>query len=758
MAPNLRIPTAEVFMPLLEQARYKGAWGGRGCLHPDALIDTPSGQIKVSEFKGGEVYSWHNGEVVVATATAAIEYTEEDLFEVVLADGRQIVATDQHKFLTQRGWVELADLSTFDEVVVLRGQDARDPLSTTSDACLSELRQDARHWTKKREDYLGDCSKYLRQYGQQLRSVVGSGQAFPPSQADELQHSCHALFHSDDLGFVGKCIPSFSFHHPSSHVFRPFLGRRYCEGLEIHGGEKISVWPSVSFRSPLLSRVKTCLSLPSQEWRWLRFLIPSRLKNLDQNPQRLWHRLQHIFLGNSSLSPSTSDDFTLSRVGLVRKHSRLKYWDLHVFGTNNYLSNGIVNHNSGKSHFFAGALVEDALRWPGVAGEGLRAACIREVQKSLKQSAKRLIEDKIRDFGLGPDQGFKVFREVIETPGDGLITFTGMQDHTADSVKSMEGFHRAWTEEAHSLSSRSMGLLRPTIRWEDKARGLVSELWFSWNPERPTDPVDQLLRGNKVPEDSAVVQANWSHNPWFPSVLEAERQEDLKHRPERYGHTWEGEYATVLDGAYFAAHLTRAALEDRIGWFPADDLMLKYAVWDIGATSGKSDAVSIWVVQFIGDEVRVLDYYEAVGQDFPTHVNWLRSNGYEKATCILPHDGVKHDTVYDVTPEGFLRKAGFSVEIVPNQGRGAAALRIDAVRNMFPQVRFNDEETKGGREALGWYHERIDEKRGIGLGPDHDWSSHAADSFGLVAVYRERVKAASGWGNGPLRRNLKGIA
>ena len=137
---------------------------------------------------------------------------------------------------------------------------------------------------------------------------------------------------------------------------------------------------------------------------------------------------------------------------------------------------------SGKSHFFAGLAIDDALAWPGISGEGLRIAAIREVQKSLKQSAKRLVEDKLQQLGLGEAQGFKVYREVIELPHDGVMTFTGMQDHTADSVKSMEGFHRAWTEEAHSLAMRSLGLLRPTIRWEDVGRDLASELWFSWNP------------------------------------------------------------------------------------------------------------------------------------------------------------------------------------------------------------------------------------------------------------------------------------
>ena len=400
---------------------------------------------------------------------------------------------------------------------------------------------------------------------------------------------------------------------------------------------------------------------------------------------------------------------------------------------------------SGKSHFFAGALIEDHLR-----NEGMRSVCIREVQKSLKQSAKKLLEDKIAEFGLTERDGFKVFREVIETPGDGIINFTGMQDHTADSVKSMEGVDRAWVEEAQSLSDRSLTLLRPTIRKDG------SELWFSWNPMRASDPVDMMLRGANTPSDAVVVRANWSDNPWFPKVLDAERKDSVDNEPEKYGHIWEGEYATVLEGAYFAKHLTQAQLDGRIGFVARDPLMKIYAVFDIGGTSDKSDATAIWIVQYIGTEVRVLDYYEAVGQPFDAHVNWLRSSGYENAVCILPHDGATHDTVYSVTPEGFLRSAGFVVDIVKNQGRGAALLRIDAVRQLFPRIRFNAETTEGGREALGWYHEKRDEVRRIGLGPDHDWSSHAADAFGLVAIYERGISTAQA--RKPIRRGIKGIA
>ena len=400
---------------------------------------------------------------------------------------------------------------------------------------------------------------------------------------------------------------------------------------------------------------------------------------------------------------------------------------------------------SGKSHFFAELLIEDALRLPG-----MRAACIREVQKSLKQSSKRLIEDKLKAYNLGEHAGFKVYREIIETPGDGVIIFTGMQDHTADSIKSLEGFDRAWIEEAQSLSHRSLELLTPTMRKEG------SEIWASWNPHRPTDAIDQLLRGENKPTGAKVVNANWRHNPWISQVLIQEKDDCLRLTPDRYPHVWEGEYATVLEGAYYARHLSDAALENRIGFFGKDPLVKVHAFWDIGGTSKRSDATAIWVVQYIGEEVRLIDYYEAVGQPFESHVNWLRSKGYDDALCVLPHDGRKHDMVYKVTPEGFLHDAGFSVDTVPNQGAGAVMARIEAARRMFPSCRFHDENTKGGREALGWYHERRDEARGMGLGPEHDWSSHGADAFGLVAIYRQGIKQNDSWDE-PIRRNIQGV-
>lgn len=388
---------------------------------------------------------------------------------------------------------------------------------------------------------------------------------------------------------------------------------------------------------------------------------------------------------------------------------------------------------SGKSHFFAGKLIEDALIEPGDSGEGLRAVCIREIQKDLAQSSKLLIESKLKDFGLGEADGFKIFRDVIQTPGDGLMIFKGMNDYTADSIKSLEGFKRAWWEEAQTATAHSLNLLRPTLRAEG------SELWFSWNPRSKNDPVDLMLRGPVLPTGAVVVKANWRDNPWLTKELQQERLDCFESQPDQYDHIWEGGYITVVDGAYYARCLTQARAEGRIGRVAADPLMTIRLFCDIGGTGARADAFAMWAAQFIGKEVRVINYYEAVGQPLASHVAWMREQGYtpDRAQIWLPHDGDTQDKVYDVSYASALRAAGYEVTVVPNQGKGAAKARIEAARRLFPQMWFNEATCEGGLSAIGWYHEKRDEVRNIGLGPEHDWSSHGSDSFGLMAVCHE---------------------
>lgn len=201
-----------------------------------------------------------------------------------------------------------------------------------------------------------------------------------------------------------------------------------------------------------------------------------------------------------------------------------------------------------KSHFFADLLVERSLCKP------TRAVCVREYQTSLEESVKRLIEDKLIEHGLSEPDGYRVLNTHIETPGDGIIIFQGMQSHNATSIKSLEGYDIAWVEEAQSLSQRSLTLLDPTIRKPG------AELWFSWNPRYATDPVDDFFRGNgsraagrpwTPPGDSLVIKTNWQDNPFFPDALRRKMERDRLRDPELYAHVWEGDYERRAESRVF---------------------------------------------------------------------------------------------------------------------------------------------------------------------------------------------------------------
>ena len=191
---------------------------------------------------------------------------------------------------------------------------------------------------------------------------------------------------------------------------------------------------------------------------------------------------------------------------------------------------------SGKSWFWAGEAVQALL-------DGKSVLCIREVQNSIADSVKRLIEARIEEFGVGAY--FRITdKEIVCTSSGGTAIFRGMQNHTAASVKSLEGFDIAWWEEAQTASQHSLDLLIPTIRKPG------SELWFSWNPGSEKDPIDVFLRANP-PENGIISKVNWSDNPWFPAELRGDLERDRARDPGKYQHIWEGAYQTLSEARIF---------------------------------------------------------------------------------------------------------------------------------------------------------------------------------------------------------------
>ncbi|MFA5952307.1 MAG: phage terminase large subunit [Hyphomicrobium sp.] len=358
--------------------------------------------------------------------------------------------------------------------------------------------------------------------------------------------------------------------------------------------------------------------------------------------------------------------------------------------------------------------------------------CGREFMNSLDESSMAEVKAAIASepwLAAAYDVGERYIRtkdKRIE------FAFIGLR-HNLDSIKSKARIRLLWVDEAEPVSETAWAKAIPTVREEG------AEIWVTWNPERKKSATHKRFRLDP-PEGAKIVSLNWRDNPWFPAILNKTRLEDGAKRPEQYDHVWEGDFVTVVEGAYYAAGLKLAREEGRIGPVSFDPLLRVRVYCDLGGTGAKADAFTMWPSQFVGTQIRTRDYYEAVGQPLATHIQYLHSKGYrpERADIYLPHDGATNDRVYDVSFESAFRDAGYEVVVIPNQGKGAARMRIEAGRRVFPSVWFDETTTEAGRDALGWYHEkRSEDDREVGLGPDHDWSSHGADGFGLMAVAYE---------------------
>lgn len=171
----------------------------------------------------------------------------------------------------------------------------------------------------------------------------------------------------------------------------------------------------------------------------------------------------------------------------------------------------------------------------------MRIGCYREIQRSIRDSVKRLLDDKIAEAGL------KDFYESTDTeirgPNGSLFIFNGLRSNP-DAVKSTEGLDIAAVFEANKVSQRSWDLLIPTVRKTG------SEIWAEWNPEFETDPVDQMFRV-EPPPGSIVREVNWLDNPFFPEVLKQELDWDRKRDPEKYAHIWMGGYQRNSEARVF---------------------------------------------------------------------------------------------------------------------------------------------------------------------------------------------------------------
>lgn len=291
----------------------------------------------------------------------------------------------------------------------------------------------------------------------------------------------------------------------------------------------------------------------------------------------------------------------------------------------------------GKSWGIRDLLIAEAVRDPD-----LSTVCLREVQRSLEFSSKRLLEQKIRACGLEDYFDIKA-TQIRSKRGNGLFIFQGLSDHTKESIKSLEGFDRFWIDEGQAISKPSLDILRPTIR---KAG---AKLLASWNPAKETDPIDVLLRGPNRVDDSVVVEANYYDNPWCPASLLAEAAYDQRTDPEKYGHVWLGQYVKFSKARVFERW--------RIEEFEAP----KDAIFRFGIDWGFSPDPTVLIRCFIDGRKIYIDYeayeVECEIEDMPALFSTVPdSQLYQLQAASDRPERVKS-----------IRRAGFDARAVPRE-------------------------------------------------------------------------------------------
>ena len=373
-----------------------------------------------------------------------------------------------------------------------------------------------------------------------------------------------------------------------------------------------------------------------------------------------------------------------------------------------------------KSHAFGRALLVLGM------GKKMRIVCAREIQKNVKGSVHTLLADLVRLYEL--TDFYTIQESVIKGKNGTEILFSGLK-HNATGIKSLEGSDIWWVEEAENVSANSWEVLIPTVRKDN------SEIWVSFNTKNVSDPTYQNFVANQD-DDILCRKVSWRDNPYFPEVLNKERLRLKEADYEAYLHVWEGEPDIRHSGAVYAKKMAKARDEKRITTVPYDPSYEVFTAWDLGF----GDATSIWFLQFVGRELRWIDFYENSGELLEHYVRVVKDKeyNYTRNGHFLPHDGAANN-IRGESPERQINAMGLNTTILPR----ATNLRAerDLLNSMIEQSAFDAVKCADGILALESYHFEWDEDKAVfKKEPLHDWSSHAADAARYAAVAAQKIK------------------
>ncbi len=383
---------------------------------------------------------------------------------------------------------------------------------------------------------------------------------------------------------------------------------------------------------------------------------------------------------------------------------------------------------SGKTRSFAKMTAIRALMWDRTGREG-SIVCGRQFMNSLDDSSMEEVKAAIRSEPWLLAE-FEIGEKFIRTRSRRIsYKFVGL-DRSLDSIKSKSRILLCWVDEAEPVTEEAWVKLIPTLREED------SELWVTWNPESKRSPTHKRFREGHADPRVRVAEINWRDNPWFPAVLERTRQRDLRDRPEKYPHIWDGAFSEVFEGAYYTPELLAAQQQGRIGTVEHEPILPVHTVWDLG----KGAHMAIWLFQIDGGSIRVLEYLQGTTDEgIPSLVAKLNAKPYRYGIDWVPHDAKVKEIGTERTRIETFQRLKRNPKLVPDH---RVRDGINAVKETLPRCWFNEEDTDYGLDALRQYRSDYNEdKMHFSDEPRKDWTNHAADAFRYLAMAWREMKA-----------------
>jgi phage terminase large subunit len=316
---------------------------------------------------------------------------------------------------------------------------------------------------------------------------------------------------------------------------------------------------------------------------------------------------------------------------------------------------------SGKTRGKALMIAVDGYRLgrSGVSGVML---CAREHLNSLEESSMQEVKDAIRSVPW-LDAYYEIGEKYIRSKDRRInFIFSGLR-HNIDAVKSKARILRAWIDEAERVSEVAWRTLLPTVR--SQGDWWQSEIWISYNPESEDSATHRRFRANPSP-DCKIAQLNWNDNPWFPEVLNRERLEDKKFRPETYDHVWEGDFLTLTDAQVFRNRF-------RVSEFtPLQDWSGPYFGLDFGYAKDPTAGVKLW----IKDNRLYIEYeLHKVGLDIDQTVSACARALPQSTMHTVRCDSARPETI------AYLVNHGMPAAVGAKKGRGSVEDGIEYMKS-----------------------------------------------------------------------------